>query len=760
MITQFLKLFAKSFILLIVYIAVYFPVSAQVQTLEIIGQTPGGSAFHVNYDANNQNLYAGVGTSIWVYDAADPTDLKLLAKRGLRGLPQATWRINNTLFVAAARDGLWALDLNTNTLDVIAHYPLDEPHGAYDLCFDDGVFYLANNRKVVVLNFDHQNGFTEHTEFGVNNAVSVAKRGDYIAVGSRRPLFNSGQVNIYHVDNLNTPIATCSSPMLLYIYKLQFADLRDDIIYVSAGSAIGGLTGRFVALHFDNGTLDIVDEFTMQGVAGMAQCNIINMVSRNDTIFLATTACLEYVPMPETSIPVLDASQLPDSSLKYIGHIQPGLWHFDVALIGDDMSHLAIASEWFGIWVSGVADLSNPYDTVGIFPTGGWGKRSYVFGDTLWACMEGYGLAAYKIDSLLHQNGFVENPEIFHVFEQFVNDFTFVDDTLIFLSKWNNKYEVYNIATWLNGGEPEHIGHFSGTGSFFAQSIASVETNVGTRVLCGHSTGNIEIIDPYDIPNWNGISMKNVGIDLRKLIVCNDTVWTGAKINNNNAIAAYKVESDSLRYLFSAHTPSESKYIAKDGNLLAAACGYQGIALYYYDQDGIYHIKTISGNVNAIDCELKNNYLYVADRLKGVLVYDINDPMNEIFVAECMGSGGYYGQFGSQTIQVANDGRIYLADYNGGIYIIEPYDTSVSIFENDNKTRYEVIQVFPNPTNDKINITTSINEYEIVLLNIFGQVLLKEKNKKEINVSLLKPGTYILRINGGNFSEQKKIIVY
>lgn len=759
MIILFTNLLGKTTILVIACITMIFSVSAQVQTLEIIGQTPGGSAFHVNYDSDNKYLYAGVGTSIWVYDATDPADLKLLAKRGLRGLPQETWRVNNTLFVAAARDGLWALDLNTNTLDAIAHYPLDDPHGAYDLCYDDGFFYVANNRKVAVLSFDNQNGFTEHTEFGVNNAVSVAKRGDYIAVGSRRPLFNNGQVNIYHINNLNAPIATCTSPMLLNIYKLQFADLRDDIIYVSAGSAIGGMTGRFLALHLDNGALDIVDTFTMQGVAGIAQCNIMNMESRNDTIFLATTACLEYVPMPETSIPVLDASQLPDSGLKHIGHIQPGLWHFDAALMGDDISHLAIASEWFGIWISGVADLSNPYDTVGIFPTGGWGKRSYVFGDTLWACMEGYGLAAYKIDSLLHQNGYVENPEILHLFEQFVNDFTFVDDTLVFLSKWNNKYEVYNIAPWLNGCEPQHLGHFSGTGSFFAQSIATIETNLGTRVICGHSTGNIEIIDPYDIPNWNGISMTNVGIDVRKLIVCNDTVWTGAKINNNNAIAAYKVENDSLSLLFSATAPSESKYIAKDGNLLAAACGYEGVALYNYDQTDIHHIQTISGNINAIDCELKNNYLYVADRLKGVLVYDINDTMNEVLVAECMGSGGYFGTFGSQTIHVANDGRIYLADYNGGIYIFEAYDSPVNIFEN-NKNRDEFVHVFPNPANEKITIITSFSEYEVLIMNILGQIVLREKNKKEINLDSLSSGTYVLKINAIGFSEQKIIIVY
>jgi len=722
-------------------------------TLKTIGQSPGGSAFHVNYDESNNLLYAGNGTSIWLYDAANPEDLKLIAKRGLKGLVQHTSRINNVLFVAAARDGLWALDINTKTLDVIAHYPLEDVFSAYGLFIDNDTIYLANNRKVEILTFDEEIGFVYHTSFGVNNSVCIAKRGEYIAVGSRGPFLN-GRVNVFHVSNLNNPISTWISNHLVNIYNIRFADLRDDIIYVCAGSSNGGLTGRFIALQLNNNKLELIDEFTMQGVLGIAQCNIINMDSRNDTIFLATTACLEYVPMPETSVAILDASNLPDGSLKHIGHIQPGLWHFDVALLGDNKSYLAIASEWYGIWISGLSDLSNPYDTVGIFPTGGWGKRSYVFGDTLWGCMEGYGLAAYKIDSLLHINGHVENPEIFHVFEQFVNDFTFVDDTLIFLSKWNNKYEVYNIAPWLKGGEPQHLGHFSGTGSFFAQSIATVETNVGTRVICGHSSGNIEFIDPYDIPYWNGISSTNVGIDIREIIVCNDTVWTGAKINNTNAIAAYKAENDSLKLLFYAQTPGVANKIAKDGNMIAAACEYNGVSYYYYDNNGIYFLNNVSENLNAVDCYLKNNYLYVADKLEGLKIYDINNQYNEELVATCIGSGGFYNQFGSSAIKVANDGRIFLTDYNGGIYIIEAFDKSLNsfnnpVFKNNNKR----FTIYPNPTKSGFSIDESVSE--VYIYDITGKKIAKE-NKSPYG-SFLKSGIYIVKSDG--FAPQKLIIV-
>jgi len=80
--------------------------------------------------------------------------------------------------------------------------------------------------------------------------------------------------------------------------------------------------------------------------------------------------------------------------------------------------------------------------------------------------------------------------------------------------------------------------------------------------------------------------------------------------------------------------------------------------------------------------------------------------------------------------------------------------TGIEKFESAN------FSVFPNPANEKIEIQTELGKYEIELINIFGQVLLKEKNAKEINVGDYAPGTYILRINGKNFTSQERIIVY
>lgn len=68
--------------------------------------------------------------------------------------------------------------------------------------------------------------------------------------------------------------------------------------------------------------------------------------------------------------------------------------------------------------------------------------------------------------------------------------------------------------------------------------------------------------------------------------------------------------------------------------------------------------------------------------------------------------------------------------------------------------------IYPNPTNDHIRIQTAASEYSVEMINVFGQVLLEEKNIVEINVNDLDPGTYIVRITGDNFTKQEKIIVY
>lgn len=68
--------------------------------------------------------------------------------------------------------------------------------------------------------------------------------------------------------------------------------------------------------------------------------------------------------------------------------------------------------------------------------------------------------------------------------------------------------------------------------------------------------------------------------------------------------------------------------------------------------------------------------------------------------------------------------------------------------------------VYPNPSNDIIEIQTTKKEYELIMVNIRGQIVLKGKNIKCIDVNNFAPGTYILRFNGASYLEHESIIVY
>jgi len=70
------------------------------------------------------------------------------------------------------------------------------------------------------------------------------------------------------------------------------------------------------------------------------------------------------------------------------------------------------------------------------------------------------------------------------------------------------------------------------------------------------------------------------------------------------------------------------------------------------------------------------------------------------------------------------------------------------------------MSVFPNPANDILEIQISEKMFEIEVINIYGQVVIHDRNNTKINISTLPSGTYILRLTGKAFSSQKSFIVY
>ncbi len=127
-------------------------VLAQVN-LNRIGQTPGGAAYHVNYDSPSQRLFVGAGTSLWVYDMSDPNNPIVVSKRPFLGLITETILYsNNVLFVSASFDGVYAIDLSSDSLTILDHIYVDAPFfkkAAYDMTLIGDTLLIPRNQRII-----------------------------------------------------------------------------------------------------------------------------------------------------------------------------------------------------------------------------------------------------------------------------------------------------------------------------------------------------------------------------------------------------------------------------------------------------------------------------------------------------------------------------------------------------------------------------------------------------------------------------------
>lgn len=78
------------------------------------------------------------------------------------------------------------------------------------------------------------------------------------------------------------------------------------------------------------------------------------------------------------------------------------------------------------------------------------------------------------------------------------------------------------------------------------------------------------------------------------------------------------------------------------------------------------------------------------------------------------------------------------------------------------ETSIEGLNLYPNPvTNGKVFITTK-NELdkEIIIFNVLGKKVLQTIiSNKELNVSNLSPGVYIIKITEGEATSSRKLII-
>jgi hypothetical protein len=75
-----------------------------------------------------------------------------------------------------------------------------------------------------------------------------------------------------------------------------------------------------------------------------------------------------------------------------------------------------------------------------------------------------------------------------------------------------------------------------------------------------------------------------------------------------------------------------------------------------------------------------------------------------------------------------------------------------------------MIRVYPNPANDRINITSASDVIEVQVIDVSGKIALSYRNENHnekiiLNTSRLTEGVYILRLTGDKYTTSKRVLI-
>lgn len=110
---------------------------------------------------------------------------------------------------------------------------------------------------------------------------------------------------------------------------------------------------------------------------------------------------------------------------------------------------------------------------------------------------------------------------------------------------------------------------------------------------------------------------------------------------------------------------------------------------------------------------------------------------------------GYVKVFDNNSNQIVYSDGQFGAQFNYYIYA----DSPSAIEEN-----LDELSIYPNPANSMLNIQSSTQIQSVELFNIQGQLVIKEGNVNQINVSSLTNGVYMIRIATDNGVKVQKFV--
>ncbi len=143
--------------------------------------------------------------------------------------------------------------------------------------------------------------------------------------------------------------------------------------------------------------------------------------------------------------------------------------------------------------------------------------------------------------------------------------------------------------------------------------------------------------------------------------------------------------------------------------------------------------------------------------LYGITAYNTIDSIGSV-----PGNQNYYNYTNPPTVYARFFVGFEAPDCNGskGINnLVKSNVITTATIGIDERTADKPV-VFPNPARDRIFIQISEANFEIEIINLFGQVEIKDRNKREIDISMLSSGIYMIRLFAEGYHWQTSFVVY
>jgi hypothetical protein len=176
-----------------------------------------------------------------------------------------------------------------------------------------------------------------------------------------------------------------------------------------------------------------------------------------------------------------------------------------------------------------------------------------------------------------------------------------------------------------------------------------------------------------------------------------------------------------------------------------------------------------TGNTGSWKGDVARALFYMAIRYNGLEVLNGNLADSTVGqIGDLATLLSWHTQDPPDDFEMNRNNYIYTWQMNRNPFIDRPdlanyiwgANTGQNYFLNQENFSLNNVEIYPNPTNHFVNISGIINNYNVEIATINGQVLknLKDKSNSKIDISHLESGIYFLRISNSNGYTIKKLI--